>query len=341
LLDSGQVQQLTRAGEDLATRDEVERYERKLRRRGQFVWGALAIGVVAGGLLGWRLMDRVGTRAGFTGLEREPNNSAGEATPLPFGQEVIGELGERLDPNTSDRDFFRVEVPSGVRAVRIRTGALPNMAICTYLYKLGVESPIGRYCSGRAGRGVTIDALELAPGGYLIGLMQDRNDGEIPVYENVSDAYRLRVEAAEISPDRELEPNDTPRDANRVAPGTTFRGRLNWMRDVDAVCVEGAGNVRFVVEDAPTGARPEHSVLEVTPKGGPADGIPVRVHRRGASPPGKERDAVSPWTSPDADASSGNVCVVLQLVVNPWAPTPHPRVAPASDEEYVVRVEQR
>jgi eukaryotic-like serine/threonine-protein kinase len=340
LLDSGQVQKLTQAGEDLATRDEVESYERKLRRRGQFVWGALAVGVLAGGLLGWRLMDRVGAHAGFSGLEREPNNSPAEATPLPFGQEVIGQLGARLDPHTSDRDFYRVDVPEGVRAVRIKTGALPNMALCTFVYRVGTESPIGRYCTGRAARELTIDALELAPGGYLIAVMQDRNDGEIPVLENVSDSYRLRVEQVEIAPDRELEPNDSPRDANRVVPGTIFRGRLSWMRDIDAVCVEGSGKVQFVVEDAPGSARPPHAVLEVTPRGGPADGIPVRVHRQGASPPGKERDAISPWTSPEVDASSGNVCLVLQLVVNPWAPTPHPRVAPASDEEYIVRVEQ-
>jgi eukaryotic-like serine/threonine-protein kinase len=340
LLDSGQVQKLTQASEDLATRDEVESYERKLRRRGQFVWGALLFGAAVGALIGWRLMTQVGARVGFSGLELEPNNTAAEATPLPFGQEVIGQLGQRLDPHTSDRDFFRVDVPSDVQAVRIRATALPNMALCAFLYKVGMESPIGRYCAGRAARDLTVDALELVPGSYLVAVMQDRDDGEIPVLENVSDPYRLRVERVEPAPDRELEPNDSPRDANRVSPGTTFRGRLAWMRDVDAICVEGAGKVRFVVEDAPGTARPPHAVLEVTPKGGPSDGIPIRVHRQGATLPGKERDAVSPWTSPDVDASSGSACLVLQLVVNPWAPTPHPRVAPAGDEEYVIRVEQ-
>ena len=34
-------------------------------------------------------------------------------------------------------------------------------------------------------------------------------------------------------------------------------------------------------------------------------------------------------------------CIELRLVPNPWAPTPHPLVAPAGEEPYWVEVEER
>src|SRR5690606_29685910 len=141
--------------------------ERKLKRRGRFVWSALAIGMLAGAFVGWRLVARVGAISGFQGVESEPNNSASEATPVPFGAEVIGKLGQRMDETTSDRDFYRIDVPSGVSTVALSTSALPNMGICTYLYRVGIEEPLGRYCSGQAGRDVKVEALELKPGNYL------------------------------------------------------------------------------------------------------------------------------------------------------------------------------
>jgi hypothetical protein len=113
------------------------------------------------------------------------------------------------------------------------------------------------------------------------------------------------------------------------------------MRDVDYVCAEpGSGSVRFVVEDSPTLPRLRHAVLQVTPNGGPANGIPVRVHRRGVGLPGDAKhDVAGPWQSPPAPRGLGEACVKLELVPNPHTALPHPVVAPSGDEEYTVRVE--
>ncbi len=340
LLDSGQMHALTRATEEAATRDEVEGYERKLRRRGLYTWlgvGVIALGAAIGG---WQVFQRATAVGPFDGREREPNNGASEANVVPFGQAVRGQIAQRLDAERSDRDFYRIDIPSGTGPVQLSTTALPNMSICTFVYQVGMDTTLGRYCPGSIGKNLLVPALELPPGEYLFAVMQDRDAYDeiaVPVLENVSDSYELQVTKARAAPDIESEPNDTERDANSVPAGSTFRGRIGWMRNVDVVCQKKGGKrpVRFIVSDAPDG-RPRHAVLQVTPIGGPANGVPVRVHHKVEG--GDAHDVQSPWTSPAIEAS-GEACLMLELVPNPLAPPPHPKVAPAGEEEYSVRVE--
>jgi serine/threonine-protein kinase len=343
LLDSGRVRSLTQAESEAATRDEVERFERKLRRRGQFAWGGAAIGLCSALLLGWRLWTESDSAPTFEGLEVEPNDAASDATPLPFGSEVRGQIGKRFEATRGDRDFYRVQVPPGASFVRIETASLPNIALCTLVYRAGLDSPLGRYCSGSAGADLVVPALELQSGEHLLAVMQDledyTGDGAPPVHENVSDVYRLRVSPATPRNDEEREPNDVPRDGTPVSPSGSVQGQLGWTHDVDVVCTTaGRSSVRFVVDDARETARPMKAVLQVTPDGGPADGIPVRVHRAGSDLKVSARDALAPWTSPALEPGM-RACIELRLVPNPWAPTPHPRVAPAGTQRWLVQVQ--
>src|SRR6185295_18486606 len=169
----------------------------KLRRRGQVAWTALALFVGCCAAIGWRVFAAGSGPPVFAGVEREPNNVSSEAQVVPFAAEVRAQIGQRLDAQRSDRDFFRIDVPSGVTRVRLETTALPNFALCTWLFALGMDSPLGRYCTGAPGRDLVVPALELAPGAYLVAVMQDREQYSDlpppPVHENVSDAYRLRL----------------------------------------------------------------------------------------------------------------------------------------------------
>jgi hypothetical protein len=79
-------------------------------------------------------------------------------------------------------------------------------------------------------------------------------------------------------------------------------------------------------------------VLEATPIGTNGPGEPVRVHHSSAKGSATEHDVKSPYSSPNKKGRT-SVCVSLTLGADIWGPEPMPHVAPAGDQEYVVRVE--
>jgi len=345
LLDSGKIRWLAEADSDAATRAEFERYERKLRRRGVAVWvllGALGVAAAVGGVRVYRTLT---APAVFQGIEIEPNNAASEAITLPFPLDVRGRVGQRLDRARSDRDFFRVSLPPGVDTVRLAFEPLPNVASCLWLYPPASQEPFARYCLGAPGVRLDIDALKLGPGEWTVAVMQDReayfDSGAGPVHENVSDDYRLLIRPSAAVPEREVEPNDAPPLGNVIRSGTTVQAALGWARDVDLYCAPpDAKRVRFSLDDAVERPRSHHAVLQATMRGGPDDGIPVRVHRSGAKVPKSPRDVVGTFqTVAVAVDPSAPPCLEVTLVPNPWGPTPPAVVAPPGDEHYAVRLE--
>jgi serine/threonine protein kinase len=344
LLDSAQLRDLTDdAG--AATRDEVERYEKTLRRRSHATWalaGLAGAAVIAGGV---RLFTSLTAPPVFQGFELEPNNASGEARTLPFPLDMRGKLGQRLDRERSDRDFLRIVIPEGSETVHVTLDPLPNLASCLWLYAPEGEDAFARYCTGAPGVRLDVPALKLSPGTWTLAVMQDREayfEGPPPpVYENVSDDYRVRVAPVEAPPERELEPNDAQPLANPLPLGVAFRGSLPWSRDVDLLCAPaGAKRVRFAIEDSVERPRARHSVLEATPRGGPENGIPVRIHRPGSDVRASPRDSVGRWQSAWIPVDpSALPCVELRLVPNPWGVAPLPVLAPPGDEEYQVKAE--
>ncbi|HEY3498888.1 MAG TPA: serine/threonine-protein kinase, partial [Polyangiaceae bacterium] len=344
LLDSAQLRGLTDdAG--AATRREVEQYERKLRRRSYLAWGLAGLAITGALLGGVQLYRSLTAEPVFQGFELEPNNTSGEARVLPFPLDVRGKLGQRLDRERSDRDFFRVVIPEGDTTVHASLEPLPNLASCLWLYAPDGEDAFARYCTGTPGVRLDVSALRLAPGKWTLAVMQDREayfeGAPPPVHENVSDEYRVKLVPAQAVPDRELEPNDAQPLGNVLPLGAPFRGSLPWARDVDLLCAPPtAQRVRFAIEDSVERPRLRHSVLEATPRGGPDNGVPVRIHRAGSSLTASPRDVVGKWQSPWIPVdTAAPPCVELRLVPNPWGATPLPILAPPGDEEYQVRVE--
>jgi serine/threonine protein kinase len=343
LLDFSHLRHVADAADaDAATRDEVEGYERKLRQRGRAVWAVLGVALVAGGAFGFRAIQRFSAPPVFTGEELEPNDAASEATRVPFPFSAKGIIGKRLDKERSDRDFYRFKLPSGA-PVSFEVSAVPGLAWCGLLYAAGSEQPLGRYCPGSAERRLSVEALRLPAGEYVLGLMQDREaytkDPPPPTVESISEGYRLSVGVA-TSTEAELEPNDFPRDATLLAPGEKRSGRLAWMRDVDVFCSGSERPVALRVTDSPERPRAHAAVLQVLPLAGADLEVPVRVHRAGARDvQASARDVVGVWQSTPMDPAAGRrACVQLSLVPNPWAPTPHPLLAPAGEEPYWVEV---
>ena len=344
LLDSAQLRGLTDdAG--AATRREVERYERKLRRRSYAAWtvaGLASLGAIGAAV---HLYRTFAAPPVFQGVEIEPNNTVAEARVLPFPLDVRGKLGQRIDRERSDRDFFRVLIPEGNEAVHVSFDPLPNLASCLWLYAPDAEEAFARYCTGAPGVRLDVPALKLVPGQWTLAVMQDREayfEGAAPpVYENVSDEYRVKLVPARAVPERELEPNDAQPLGNVLPVAALFRGSLPWARDVDLLCAPATlKRARFTIEDSVERPRLRHSVLEATLRGGPGNGIPVRIHRSGSNVTPSPRDAVGKWQSTWIDVDAGVApCVELRLVPNPWGAAPIPIVAPPGDEEYQVRID--
>lgn len=342
-LESGAFRKVTE--EETVTRDEVERYERRLRRREQLAQAGgvlLILATLFGGVHLYRKSTKVPP---FDGNEREPNHDVATATEVPFGRKVTGTLGRRISKERGDQDNFLITIPEQPgkerTTVRLFLSALPNMGLCAFIFQKGVESPQEQFCSGVHGRGIEVKALELRPGPYLFAIRQDLNQyalGEAPLmHENVSDTYTLSVEASSSADTWEVEPNrhESSADMLSLAENPEIRGTLGTMKDRDVVCAKGASFGKFVITDAEGGKRPIHAALQVTPVGGPGDQIPVRVHGGRPGIATSERDQPSPWTTPAVDLSM-TPCVILELVPNPWAPRPHPITPPASDHEWRV-----
>ncbi len=344
LLDSKKLRSLEPGDGEAATRDEVERYERKLRRRSYAVWGVLAAAIGAGVFGIVRLYSSLTRAPTFQGSEIEPNNAASEAFVVPFPLDVKGRLGQRLDRSRSDRDFYKVTLPAGTDSVRLAFEPLPNLASCLLLYPPGSQEPFARYCLGGPGVRLDVPALKLEPGSWVVAVMQDNEsyfDGApTPVYENVSDDYRLILRPSVPVPEREVEPNDTIALGNPLVSATGVHGAFGWARDVDVFCAPAdRKRTRFVVEDAIERPRSRYSVLQVTVHGGPDDGIPVRVHRSGADVKPSPRDVVGTYRSAPIDVDpAAPPCVELALVPNPWGPSPPAILAPPGDEQYLVKL---
>jgi serine/threonine-protein kinase len=358
LLDSGQLKKLAKVARDadataamaaeIATRDEVERYERKLRR---MYWGSRVAGavLVTGAVVGSAKLLYEQRAELRRGREIEPNDTAALATRLPFGTSISGHIGKRIDATHGDRDFYAVDVPATapgkLSTVKVSVSALPNFATCTMLYRQGFDTPLGQYCVGRPGRDLVIGALNLEPGRYFFAVFQDMDPygGSPPfVYENVSDAYSIAVAQASLGEGDEVEPNDQVASANSIRPGVPVSGILGWVRDVDVFCVvPGAGTIRWKVRDV---VRDLGVVLEATPMAGSLEGAPVRIHIHAPSPKPRSssdstNDAQSPWVSAAIAAGDTARCLRLRATTNPWAATASVSVPSGGPELYTVEAE--
>ncbi len=358
LLDSQALQRIIEApvavaqGKDpvplpVATRDEVEAYERRLSTRRWFVMAIAALiplGMAAGG---WHLYQKYKASQGrFSGYEVEPNDKASEANQVPFGSSVSAFLGKRLSDSQSDIDVFSVAVPDSSKLVSLKVTGLPNIPMCTQVFRKGEASPLAQFCPGKPNVALDIPRLRLPAGPYLFTVLEDMNPyGEsVPryVFENVSDEYTLEVDDAVPDPAHEVEPNDVQQAANPVEPGATIEGTLAWTGDVDVFCpdkAEPASKYRFRVTD-----EERDGVLAVSfLKGATGEGPIVRVHvqpsARLASGDVAATDRLSPFVGGTFEGASP-WCAVVRATVNPLSKESSSAVPRGSSAKYHVTLEE-
>ena len=342
--EGGQLAVAELGASQIATRDEMEQYERMLRRTRYGAWALLAVMIGAGAATVAYALTQPGK--GFRGVEREPNNTAADAMVVPLGKTVRGQLGRRNSTGEGDRDFYAFTVPDGPEGVpsfvALRLTALPNFASCALLYKAGFQQQLAQYCVGSSDQSLVISALHVDAGDYFVAVLQDRNPygGEQPppIHENVSDDYRLQIRSVTPERGQEVEPNDRPASAMMLVAGDEITGTLAWVGDEDVYCAADADlPLRWGVEDERRG---RGTVLEVITSSERTSGPVVRVHA-GKSLTYSKRplpaDVASPWRSPVAEPASER-CVRVRLTSDPWSEirggVPRP-----NDTPYKVRLE--
>jgi serine/threonine-protein kinase len=236
----------------LATRGDVDGYEKRIRRRGllqRVIFTVLLLGGLgAGGYFAWLHKD--------DGLvpteEREPNGSIGEANALPPDAVVTAHLGRRATLTHSDQDLYAISNAGGRRFVRIEVTAIPNIDLALDIVRQGYETPVLAANSGGVGEPEIVPNFPLAGPSYWLRVREQVASGHYPT-ENMSDAYTIVWRYVEPAPDEELEVNDSFEIATEIALGSTRRGWIGWAGDVDTFCLEAAAPAVIARVDPPEG----------------------------------------------------------------------------------------
>ncbi|MDQ3037144.1 MAG: serine/threonine protein kinase [Myxococcota bacterium] len=237
LTDSGRKVQV-------ATRSEVERYERGLRAQNWMMnLGAVALlaAMIAGGVWTFRNWGTGAVAASATGAEREPNDLPGQAGELPEGRDVTGFLGRRQSSERSDADVWvlrhRVGGPRDGRgrAVSIALSCVPNMDCVLEVFRGQQSEPMLVVDGAGIGGAERVPNLVLVDPLYYVRVREQWLAGRHPT-ENVSDPYRLRWDYVQPAPGDEHEVNDTLALAEQIEQGQARQGFIGWSGDADVFC---------------------------------------------------------------------------------------------------------
>jgi serine/threonine protein kinase len=220
----------------LATRGDVDRYERSLRYATYASRALLALLVVgAGAALAWAFSGRpVIERDAW---EVEPNDAPDEATPLPIGVAYTAHIGARHDSTTGDADVYAIENPGGApRTLSFEVSGLPNMNVLVEVYRRDRSAPLLVVDAAGTGQPEGVPNFPFEGSSLLLRVRERWEDVTFPT-ENVSDVYTIRWDFHTREDDEEQEVNDDETRSGEVAIGDTVRGYVGWNGDRDVYCL--------------------------------------------------------------------------------------------------------
>ncbi len=225
--------------EGVATRGDVEKYERRLRRRGAALYVLLVALLAGAGFGGWKLWQRYEQKVETLTAELEPNNTPETANPLPADTEVTALLGKRQDREFGDIDLYALEGyvpdPAG-RVLRVDVSALPNIDVMVDVIRVGQQNPVLSADSVGAGSDERIPNFPLGDHSYMIRVHERWITGRLPT-ENVSDHYTVQWSYGPAEAGFEIEVNDSLELATPISSPGSIQGFLGWAGDVDTFCV--------------------------------------------------------------------------------------------------------
>jgi hypothetical protein len=267
----------------VATRDDVERFERRLRRGRVVAWsfvGAVAAAAAGTGVFLWR--DAAVARARVRDAELEPNNAPTTATRIAPGVRVRGQIGQRLAAGRGDVDVYRLDAlpaTGGPWRIRVMLSGQPNVDLALELLRSGQDTAIAVADDGGASVREVIAGFRLGDAAnYYLSVHERVRFGMQPI-ESISDWYTLRYELLPVRPDEESEPNDREEIAEAFEPGREHRGYIESVDDVDQWCFDALPSPRRVSLTPPDGLDLE---LVVHPRDGAPETV-VDAGRLGAA----------------------------------------------------------
>ncbi|GAC1571124.1 MAG: hypothetical protein NVS3B20_02990 [Polyangiales bacterium] len=329
-----------------ATRSDVGRYAQALHRKSTYAV-VIALAFVGGGAFAfkdWGKKIEHTDAQSSVGEEVEPNNDVLNANVLRLGTPIRGFLGKRIAADAGDVDFYAIDVPgsAGERALlEIDLAPLPNIPLCLELARADQAArPVGIFCR-KIGEKLHLNAVSVTSGRYNLKVSQDRtadvsgNAADVlPVYENVSDTYVLRVALAANAQGLEVEPNNALDSAQSLPLDTTVTAQLSYRGDEDVFCARPSpsGSARFVIVDRARETRDE-ARLEVESMAGESSKGKSLIAKtdgaRGSAGPAK-------WTSaPFSLSDHDHHCIV----VRPHAPAKSSAKS-ATDDGFDVTLER-
>lgn len=240
----------------VATRTEVERYERRLRVQTWLLKGlglTMLAALVGGGYWSFRHLRGDSETAVHSTFEREPNDLASQANELPSGQEHTGHLGRRQSIERSDVDLWILRNPSGrARSVSIGFSGIPNMDTVLEIFRGTQSEPVLIIDGAGVGGAESVPNFALVDSVYYVQVREKWVPGRFPT-ENVSDEYRIRWDERHAVPGDEREINDTHALAERIEEGVARQGFIGWADDVDVFCAAADLDRAIVIlESTPT-----------------------------------------------------------------------------------------
>ncbi len=232
--------------EQVATRGDIDRYEKRIHRRGTAAYVMLSLVIAGAAFAGWYALTQHRTDKRPLTREQEPNHQLERANPIPPGVAVRGQLGRRLNRKFSDVDLYSFHVDSAT-TLRVSLSAIPNMDVVLDIVKPGQSTPLLEANSGGFGGAEVVPNFHVKAGDYVFRVRERWVEGEFPT-ENVSDDYTIRWDSVRAEKADEIEVNDSLELSNDLTSASPMFGYIGWRGDVDAFCVrETSGRYRAEV----------------------------------------------------------------------------------------------
>ena len=225
------------AARPVATRADVDGYERRLRRRGYFGYAVIALLVASVGVASYKAWERYDDQEIIPVVEAEPNNRPATAHPLPPDFRVRGTLGRRQSTSVGDVDIYRIENTSREhRILEARVSGIPNIDVVLDVVREGQSDPVLSADAHGIGGDEHVANFPLTGATYFLRVRERWIAGRLPM-ENVSDEYSIEWSLREVEAGEEREVNDSLELATELNEAGSIRGWIGWGDDVDIYCI--------------------------------------------------------------------------------------------------------